>query len=64
MKFMLEYEIHQNSDFKQIKYFHKLLTDKEKTVITSQAQYSESQTAVLKVSKLKRNCERSRKNAH
>ena len=61
---MLEYKIHQNSDLEQIKYFHKLLADKEKTVIMSQAQHSELQTAALKVSKLKKDCERSRKNAH
>ena len=63
MKFMLEYKICQNSDFKQIKYLHKLLANKEKTVAVLQAQCSESQTAVLKVSKFKKNHERSRKNA-
>ena len=61
---MLEYEIHQNSDSEQIKYLHKLLADKEKTAVTSQAQCSELQTAASKVSKLKKDCERSRKNAH
>ena len=61
---MLEYEIHQNSDLKQIKYLCKLLVNKEKTVITLQAQHSELQTAALEASKLKRGCERSRKNAH
>ena len=61
---MLEYKIHQNSDFKQIKYLYKLLADKEKTVVMSQAQYSELQTAALKISKLKKNHKRSRKNAH
>ena len=61
VKFMLEYEIHQNSDLKQIKYLHKLLADKEKIVIISQAQYSELQTAASEVSKLKKNHRRSRK---
>jgi len=63
MKFMLEYEICQNSDLKQIEYLCKLLADKEKAAVMSQAQHSELQTAALKASKLKRNCERSRKNA-
>ena len=62
MKFMLEYKICQNFNSEQIKYLHKLLADKKKTIIASQAQYSESQTAVLKVSKLKKNCRRSKKN--
>ena len=61
---MLEYKICQNSDSEQIKYLCKLLANKEKTVIMSQAQCSELQTAALKVSKLKRDHERSRKNAH
>ena len=60
---MLEYEICQNSDLKQIKYLHKLLANKKKTVTASQAQHSESQTAALKVSKLKKDHERFRKNA-
>ena len=60
---MLEYEICQNSDSEQIEYLYKLLADKKKTAVTSQAQCSELQTAALKVSKLKRDCERSRKNA-
>ena len=63
VKFMLEYKIYQNSDSEWIKYLHKLLADKEKTVVTLQAQCSELQTAALKVSKLKKDCERSRKNA-
>ena len=62
MKFMLEYEICQNSNFKQIEYLYKLLVNKEKTAVTLQAQHSESQTAALKVSKLKKDHERSRKN--
>ena len=64
MKFMLEYKIHQNSDLKQIKYFCKLLADKEKIATVLQAQYSELQTAASEVSKLKKHCKRSRKNAH
>ena len=61
---MLEYKIHQNFNLKQIKYLRKLLVNKEKTVTTSQAQHSESQTAASEVSKLKKDCEKSRKNAH
>src|SRR5436190_2031823 len=34
---MLEYEICQNSDFEQIKYFCKLLVNKEKTAVASQS---------------------------
>ena len=60
---MLEYEICQNSDSEQIKYLHKLLADKEKTVIISQAQHSELQTAASEASKFKRDHKRSRKNA-
>ena len=60
---MLEYKIHQNFNFKQIKYLCKLLADKEKTAAASQAQHSELQTAALKASKLKRGRERPRKNA-
>ena len=62
MKFMLEYEIHQNSDFKQIKYLCKLLANKEKTAAVLQAQCSELQTAAPKTSKPKRGRERPRKN--
>ena len=58
VKFMLEYEIHQNSDLKQIEYLRKLLADKEKTAAAPQAQHPE-----LEASKLKRGHERSRKNA-
>ena len=64
MKFMLEYKICQNSDSEQIKYLYKLLADKKKTVAVSQAQHSESQTAASKVSKFKKDCRKSRKNAH
>ena len=63
MKFMLEYEIHQNFNSEQIKYFCKLLVNKEKTAVMSQTQHSELQTAASEVSKLKKDCERSRKNA-
>ena len=63
MKFMLEYEIHQNFNFKQIDYLCKLLVNKEKAVIALQAQHSELQTAASEASKLKRDHERSRKNA-
>jgi len=63
VKFMLEYEICQNSDFKWIEYLCKLLANKEKTVIMSQAQYSESQIAASEASKFKKDSERSRKNA-
>ena len=59
---MLEYKICQNFDSEQIKYLHKLLADKKKTVIMLQAQHSELQTAALKASKLKRDHERSKEN--
>ena len=61
---MLEYEIHQNFNSEQIEYLHKLLADKEKTAVMSQAQHSELQTAALKVSKFKKGHGRARKNAH
>ena len=61
---MLEYKICQNFNFKQIEYLHKLLVNKEKTAVMSQAQHSESQTAASEVNKLKKDHRRSRKNAH
>jgi len=63
VKFMLEYKIHQNSDLEWIEYLHKLLADKEKIAVMLQAQHSELQTAASEASKLKKDCERSRKNA-
>ena len=63
MKFMLEYKIYQNSDSEQIEYLCKLLADKKKTTATLQAQCPELQNAASEASKLKRDHERSRKNA-
>ena len=59
---MLEYEIHQNFNFKQIEYLCKLLANKEKTAAVLQAQCSESQTAALEASKFKKDYKKSRKN--